>query len=95
VIKEPVYDTQCGAKLFSKQAAEELFQDKFISKWLFDVELLSRYKAKYGSARFRETIVEIPVNRWTEKQDSKLRYHYFFRILYDLMRIRKRYFRRK
>jgi glycosyltransferase involved in cell wall biosynthesis len=95
VIKEPVYDTQCGAKLFTKEIAAELFHDKFISKWLFDVELLSRYKTKYGSEQFKKNIVELPVNHWTEKQDSKLRYHYFFRILYDLLKIRKRYFRKK
>lgn len=92
VINEPVYDSQCGAKLFLKETARELFETAFISKWLFDVELLSRYKLKYGSNEFKKSIVELPVSEWTEKQDSKLRYHYFFRIMYDLLRIRKRYF---
>jgi dolichyl-phosphate beta-glucosyltransferase len=95
VIMEPVYDTQCGAKLFQRETARELFQAKFTSKWLFDVELLCRYKIKYGSEKFKTTIIELPVNQWTEKQDSKLRYHHFFRIMYDLLRIRKRYFRSK
>jgi glycosyltransferase involved in cell wall biosynthesis len=95
VINEPVYDSQCGAKLFSKKIAGELFRDKFISKWLFDVELLLRYKLSHGSKEFNRTIVEIPVNEWTEKENSKLRYHYFFRIMYDLLRIRNRYFRNK
>lgn len=93
VINEPVYDSQCGAKLFSKEIAKELFEEVFISKWLFDVEILSRYKRKYGSEAFNKNITEIPVSRWTEKQDSKLRYHYFFRMMYDLMRIRNKYFR--
>lgn len=95
VINEPVYDTQCGAKLFSRESALELFQEAFISKWLFDVELLSRYKVTHGSEEFKRTIVELPVNQWTEKQDSKLRYHYFFRLLYDLLKIHKKYFRAK
>ena len=93
VIKEPVYDSQCGAKLFAKETAGELFRDQFISKWLFDVELLSRYKKIHGSEVFKKTIIELPVNEWTEKQNSKLRYHHFFRILYDLIKIRNRYFR--
>ncbi|MES1198266.1 MAG: glycosyltransferase [Chitinophagaceae bacterium] len=91
VLNEPVYDSQCGAKLFSKETARELFREKFISKWLFDVELLLRYKINHGSKEFKRTIIEMPVNEWTEKQNSKLRYHYFFRIMYDLMKIRNRY----
>lgn len=95
VIDEPVYDTQCGAKLFSRNTANHLFQEKFISKWLFDVELLSRYKRKHGSEEFKRTIIELPVSKWTEKGKSKLRYRYIFSILYDLLKIRKHYFRKK
>jgi len=95
VIDEPVYDTQCGAKLFSRQIAEELFADKFISKWLFDVELLSRYKRSHGSVAFKQNILEIPVSAWTEQPDSKLKYHFVFRILADLWSIRNFYFRQK
>ena len=95
VIDEPVYDTQCGAKLFSRSVSQQLFKEKFISKWLFDVELLSRYKKLYGSDKFKETIIEYPVKEWTEKPNSKMRYHYIFRIMADLLRIRKHYFRKK
>lgn len=92
VLDEPVYDTQCGAKLFTQSAATELFKERFLSKWLFDVELLARYKKKYGAALFKTTIVEIPVSQWQEKDDSKLRYHHVFRILFDLNKINKHYF---
>ena len=34
-----VYDTQCGSKLFKRAISEELFENEFSSKWLFDVEL--------------------------------------------------------
>lgn len=92
VLNEPVYDTQCGAKLFTRTAATDLFHEKFLSKWLFDVELLARYKKKYGEALFKTTVVEIPVSKWTEKDNSKLRYHHVFRILFDLNKINKHYF---
>jgi len=95
VIDEPVYDTQCGAKLFTRNTASQLFSEKFISKWLFDVELLSRYKQKFGSEQFKRTIIEYPVKNWTEKPNSKMRYHYIFRIIPDLVRIKKHYFRKK
>jgi dolichyl-phosphate beta-glucosyltransferase len=95
VLDEPVYDTQCGAKLFTRQVSEFLFKEKFISKWLFDVELLARFKKEFGSASFKTCIREYPVKEWTEKPDSKMRYHYIFRILADLLKIRKHYFRKK
>jgi dolichyl-phosphate beta-glucosyltransferase len=92
VLDEPVYDTQCGAKLFTQLAAADLFKEKFLSKWLFDVELLARHKRKYGGQQFKTTVVEMPVSNWTEKEDSKLRYHHVFSILFDLFRINKHYF---
>lgn len=95
VIDEPVYDTQCGAKLFERTTAEGLFAAPFFSKWLFDVEILARHKQAEGSAGFRTTIIEYPVAQWIEKPHSKIRYHHFFRIFSDLFRIRKHYFRRK
>lgn len=94
VLYEPVYDTQCGAKLFSRKTAEELFKEKFLTKWLFDVELLSRYKRKHGSEAFKKTILEIPVKSWTEKPNSKLRYSYILKIFYDLLKIRNHYFKK-
>jgi dolichyl-phosphate beta-glucosyltransferase len=95
VLNEPVYDTQCGAKLFKKDTAGELFEKPFLTKWLFDVELLARYKYMHGSSNFKKTILEIAVNNWTEKPNSKLRYADLFRMLFDLRKIRNHYFKRK
>lgn len=92
VLDEAVYDTQCGAKLFSKAAAERLFSEKFLSSWLFDVEILARHKNIAGTENFKHTVKEIPVSQWTEKQNSKIHYHSVFKILRDLYKIKKKYF---
>ena len=42
ILKIPVYDTQCGAKLIATPLALELFKESFVSRWLFDIELLLR-----------------------------------------------------
>jgi glycosyltransferase involved in cell wall biosynthesis len=92
ILNEPVYDTQCGLKMFRKNIAYDLINEDFICKWLFDVEILARYKIKYGSKSFNEKLMEIPVKEWTEKQNSKLRYYQFMSIIFELIRIKRKYF---
>ena len=41
LLKIQIYDTQCGAKIFSKKICEAIFVERFISSWLFDVEIFS------------------------------------------------------
>jgi hypothetical protein len=37
-------DTQCGAKIMHKEIVEKRFRKKFLTKWLFDVEIFMRMK---------------------------------------------------
>lgn len=60
-----IRDTQCGFKLFSRQAAAQIFPLQRLSTWMFDVELLLLAK------RFKIPVVEVPVE-WHEVDGSKL-----------------------
>ncbi|MBT8183617.1 MAG: glycosyltransferase [Eudoraea sp.] len=84
-----VYDTQCGCKVFNAALSKMLFEKPFISKWLFDVELFSRLLCHYGKENALSVMDEIPVRRWIDQGQSKVKLSYFFRLWYDLFLIRK------
>ncbi len=86
-----VYDTQCGCKLFTRKAAGKLFAAPFISRWLFDVEIFFRVLHLYGKEKALCKMMEIPVVKWVDKGDSKVKASHLFRIMTDLVLIRKRY----
>jgi glycosyltransferase involved in cell wall biosynthesis len=90
ILRLPVYDTQCGAKIFSSEI-QPLFQEPFVSSWTFDVELLARYRNKYGLQNTFETVVEIPLNTWVDKKGSKLRFSHMLRVPFELLRITLKY----
>lgn len=77
----PVYDSQCGAKVFRAPVAKALFREPFISRWLFDVELLLRLPN--GASR----ATEVPLKRWHEVAGSKLSFWASLRSLLELPRI--------
>ena len=79
-----VYDTQCGCKVFTTEIAKLVFDKPFISKWLFDVEIFSRILVHYGKPEALGLMDEIPVKKWIDKGDSKVKLSYFFRLWVDL-----------
>ena len=71
----PVYDTQCGAKLFRPTAAlRGALAEPFTSRWAFDVELLGRLlRPRAGLAPVDPSrIREEPLLVWTDVPGSKL-----------------------
>lgn len=78
----PIYDTQCGAKLMrNKPLLRELFGQPFRSRWIFDVELIARYLSTGGRA---EGLYELPVPRWTDVGESKVKPSDFVRAVGEL-----------
>lgn len=89
VLDLPVYDTQCGAKLLRvSERARSLFRKPFGSRWIFDVELFARYLSSYGS---REGMYELPLRRWTDVGESKLRWQDFVRAGAEMAAIYRAY----
>lgn len=87
----PVYDTQCGAKLFRTEVVEAIFPEQFITRWLFDVELLARYKKVYGKERAIAKIYEFPLFQWQDIDGSQLKSRDFFKAPVELMKIKRKY----
>jgi glycosyltransferase involved in cell wall biosynthesis len=81
------YDSQCGAKLFKVEILEKVFREPFLSKWIFDVEILLRIG--------EEHIVEVPVRQWIDVPGSKVKvFKESLRVFTDLLAIRRKYGRR-
>ncbi|KAJ2008541.1 dolichyl-phosphate beta-glucosyltransferase [Coemansia thaxteri] len=60
-----VRDTQCGFKLFSREAARRIFPNMHVERFIFDIEILLL-------ARYQDiSVVEVPVN-WHEVAGSKM-----------------------
>lgn len=83
VLHAPVYDTQCGAKIFRRDLARRIFAAPFRSRWLFDVELLHRIPPRI----LRHAVLEQPLAVWRDVPGSKVRLTDSVRVFFDLLRI--------
>lgn len=89
-LRLPIYDTQCGAKLFrATPEIRRLFEEPFRSKWIFDVELLARFcHARRAAGLAPETaIYEWPLDQWRDVAGSKVRARDFVTAFVELARI--------
>ncbi|MFD1063709.1 glycosyltransferase [Winogradskyella litorisediminis] len=85
ILKTPIYDTQCGAKIIQFNLAKELFENPFKTKWLFDVELLLRYKKTHSN--FENFIKEEPLDIWIEKGGTKIKTKEFLLFPFQLIKL--------
>ena len=90
-----VYDTQCGAKMFrADDILRNVFDRPFLSRWIFDVEILARYIQLQGRDAVAREVYEYPVTAWREVGGSKVKSTDFIRALRDLWKIRRAYKKR-
>jgi len=89
-----VYDSQCGAKLFRCEMAEVFFGEPFLTRWLFDLEMLVRLRNATNASAI-EVAREVPLARWEEVGGSKLGLADMINVPRELLKIRTHYNSRK
>lgn len=86
-----VYDTQCGAKIFKSAIIPTLCANTFVTKWLFDVEILARYIKIFGKDKAITNIFESPLMSWAEIKGSKVKLLDFLKAPLELVKIWYKY----
>lgn len=92
VLGLPIYDTQCGAKLF--RATPDLaavLKDPFLSRWIFDVEIIARFIRLKGADWVQNAIYEFPLHEWRDVAGSKVRPSDFVKAAGEVLMIRNKY----
>ena len=91
ILHLPVYDTQCGAKLFRADGEiRRTLERPFITRWIFDVEILARFalgRGGLGHPEVEMAIYEVPLSTWHDVAGSRIRLRDFIRAPFDVLRI--------
>ncbi len=84
VVGNEIRDTQCGFKLMTRQAAQDIVPQQRLHRWAFDVELI-KLAGELG-VRLHEVQVV-----WTEISGSKVRASSILHIAFELLLIKVGY----
>jgi len=94
MLRLPVYDTQCGAKLFrSTPELRRILAEPFGTAWLFDVEILARLigQSPGGTAAVERYLYELPLDEWRDVPGSKLTRAAYVRAATSIFQLYRRY----
>ncbi|WP_411893338.1 response regulator [Winogradskyella sp. A2] len=80
-------DTQCGAKIFHKDVIDIAFKEKFVTQWIFDVEIFKRMAIHFGLKKAKTLLCEQPLKRWIHADGSKLSMKDSVKIVLQLAQI--------
>ncbi len=87
----PIYDSQCGSKLFRNcNIIKQSIKEPFNTKWLFDVELMLRLLKLFNKPA-NDIFREIPLNTLTYIPGSKVKIFDIFSVMNDLLFIWKNF----
>lgn len=94
VLKLPVYDTQCGAKLFRNGPwLESTIASPFASRWVFDCEIIARIIVEANKTRTnaQDLVHEYPLEIWKHVGDSKVSAFDFARAFFAVLELQLKY----
>lgn len=87
ILKMDFKDTQCGAKIFHKDVIDIAFGKKFVTQWIFDVEIFKRMSIYFGLKKAKTMLCEQPLKRWIHADGSKLSMKDSVKIIGQLVQI--------
>jgi dolichyl-phosphate beta-glucosyltransferase len=85
-----ITDSQCGCKLFDSSVIEKAFAENFISRWLFDIEIVFRIMSKKC-----ELLEEVPIISLNDNSNSSISNRTIILLLKDATKIYAKYKLRK
>ena len=91
MLRLPIYDSQCGCKIFSREWATLIFSEAFLTRWLFDVEIFYRLINHFGRNKIQTKILEVPLSAWIDSENSKVSLFYGIKVWFDLLKIYRHY----
>ena len=91
MLRLPIYDSQCGCKIFTREWATLIFNEAFLTRWLFDVEIFYRLINIFGRNKIQTKILEVPLSAWIDSENSKVSLFYGIKVWFDLLKIYKHY----
>ena len=91
MLRLPIYDSQCGCKIFSREWATLIFSEAFLTRWLFDVEIFYRLINIFGRNKIQTKILEVPLSAWIDSENSKVSLFYGIKVWFDLLKIYRHY----
>ena len=91
VLDLPIYDTQCGAKIFrNSDEIQKAFIKPWHVNWSFDVEFLGRLEIinkAHNLPPLSKTATEYPLEIWIHREGSKVKPVDFFKGILELLRL--------
>lgn len=96
LLRIPVYDTQCGAKIFrATPQLRDILADPFLSRWYFDVELIARFLlAQPPGTNGVDLMYEATLREWVDVAGSKMTLTDMARAISDLSLLWRKYHHR-
>lgn len=84
----PVYDTQCGAKLFRvTPSLSAALKKPFITRWIFDAELIARLKKNDAAHPLETRMIEVPLQQWHDVDGSNMKITDFLKGPWEFLRM--------